>query len=38
MAVATFSGTATALLVVRRSVVAGHDAVRIRRAPALTTR
>lgn len=38
MAVAILAGTATALLVVRRSVVARHDAVRVRRAPALTTR
>jgi putative ABC transport system permease protein len=38
MAVAILAGTATALLVVRRSVVARHAAVRVRRAPALTTR
>jgi putative ABC transport system permease protein len=36
MAVAILAGTATALLVVRRSVITRHDAVRVRRAPALT--
>jgi putative ABC transport system permease protein len=38
MAVAILAGTATALLVVRRSVVAGHGAVRVSRATALTAR
>ncbi len=38
MAVAILAGTATALLVVRRSVVAGHGAIRVSRGAALTAR
>jgi putative ABC transport system permease protein len=38
MAVAIFTGTATALQVVRRSVIASRGAVRVRRAAALTPR